>query len=80
MAWSAPAARTTGTRTASKDDNDEKEAKKSRNGVAVICGCEQPRRVRVPWSVWEAGPITCGVCGQEFHDPDTAEDDEEEDD
>lgn len=63
-----------------QDDDEEKEAKKRRNGVAAICGCDKPRRVRVAWSVWEAGPITCGVCGHEFHDPDhdeqSAQDDE----
>jgi len=49
---------------------DEHEAKKRRNGVAVICRCDTPRRIRVAWIVWEAGPITCGVCGGEFYDPD----------
>ena len=60
------------------DDEDEKEAKKRRNGVAAICGCDKPRRIRVAWSVWEAGPITCDVCEQDFHDPDQTDNDDNE--
>lgn len=52
------------------ESDEEREAKKRRNGVAVICQCDRPRRIRVAWSVWEAGPITCGVCDGEFYDPD----------
>lgn len=51
-------------------DDGEAEAKKRRNGVPAICGCDKPRRIRVAWSVWEAGPIGCGLCGQDFYDPD----------
>ena len=63
-----------------EQDDDEKEAKKRRNGVSAICGCEKPRRIRVAWTVWETGPITCGVCGHDFHDPDHDENDEQEGD
>ena len=61
-----------------EQNDDEQEAKKRRNGVSAICGCEKPRRIRVAWSVWEGGPITCGVCGQDFHDPDATEHDDDE--
>jgi len=54
-----------------QDDEDEKDAKKRRNGVALICGCATPRRIRLALSVADAGPITCGLCGEDFHDPDT---------
>jgi hypothetical protein len=37
---------------------------RSDNGVAAVCGC--PRRIRVAASVLAAGPITCGVCGDDF--------------
>jgi hypothetical protein len=38
----------------------------SRNGVAVFCQCDPPRRVRVMESTLELGPITCTICGAEF--------------
>ncbi len=64
------------------EGDDERAAKKRRNGVAAICRCENPRRIRVAHSVWEAGPITWGVCGAPFYDPseDLDEDDAAEDD
>jgi len=34
------------------------------NGVAALCSCG--RRIRVAESVLEAGPITCGLCGNDF--------------
>lgn len=36
----------------------------SRNGVALVCGCE--RKIRVSESVAEEGPIVCGRCAEEF--------------
>lgn len=36
------------------------------NGVAAICDCE--RKIRVSKSVYEAGPIICGICQSEFVD------------
>jgi hypothetical protein len=37
---------------------------KSRNGLALVCGCG--RKIRASVSVAEAGPIVCGLCGQAF--------------
>ena len=34
------------------------------NGVSARCGCD--RRIRVAESVLAAGPITCGLCGDDF--------------
>jgi hypothetical protein len=36
----------------------------SNNPISCTCGC--PRRIRVAAAVLELGPITCGVCGNEF--------------
>lgn len=36
----------------------------SNNGATCQCGC--PRRIRVSASVLELGPITCGICGDDF--------------
>lgn len=38
--------------------------KSSNNGEAVTCTC--PRKIRVSESTLDEGPITCGVCGDEF--------------
>lgn len=50
-------------------DDDGEAAKKPKNGVVWVCGCEAPRRIRLSASAAEVGPITCGVCGQEFTEP-----------
>jgi hypothetical protein len=34
------------------------------NGSALVCGCG--RKIRCSKSVQALGPITCGVCDQEF--------------
>jgi hypothetical protein len=33
---------------------------------AVACECDCARRIRVAATVYDAGPITCGVCGANF--------------
>lgn len=38
--------------------------KSARNGVVLVCGCD--RKIRLSESVAEEGPITCGVCDEEF--------------
>jgi hypothetical protein len=38
----------------------------ARPDVIAWCSCPKPRRLRMANSVWEAGPVVCGVCGQEF--------------
>jgi len=43
----------------------------SNNGVSARCGCD--RRVRVAESVLDAGPITCGLCGNDFIAGETGE-------
>lgn len=47
----------------------------SYNGIAAVCGCPEPRRIRVHPSVLDLGPIRCDICGQPFTSPaSTAED------
>jgi hypothetical protein len=36
----------------------------SNNGLPAVCGCG--RRIRVAPSTYQAGPILCGLCGNEF--------------
>ncbi|MDM4723500.1 hypothetical protein QTQ03_29420 [Micromonospora sp. WMMA1363] len=43
----------------------------SNNPVAALCAC--PRRIRVAPSVLEQGPITCGMCEQDFTTDDAGE-------
>ncbi len=39
---------------------------KNKNGTVARCGCG--RQFRITVSVLAAGPITCGICGEEFLD------------
>lgn len=48
----------------------------SNNGLAARCPCG--RRIRIAPTVYAAGPITCGVCGADFHADDADETDAEE--
>jgi hypothetical protein len=41
-----------------------KDRTSNNNAQACACGC--PRRIRVAASVLDEGPITCGVCGEDF--------------
>jgi hypothetical protein len=43
----------------------------SRNLLAV-CGCAQPRRIRVARATLDAAPILCGSCGEPFQPTDPA--------
>ncbi|WP_370949926.1 hypothetical protein AB5J62_20625 [Amycolatopsis sp. cg5] len=36
------------------------------NYIAVGCGCPKPRRGRFARSVFDLGPVTCGVCDEPF--------------
>jgi hypothetical protein len=38
----------------------------SRNGLAVRCQCDPPRRIRVTEGVLTLGAITCSLCGRDF--------------
>ncbi|MER6816458.1 hypothetical protein ABT299_44955 [Spirillospora sp. NPDC000708] len=40
------------------------------NGVAALCGCQPPRRIRIAPSVLALGEIECKVCEETFMDPD----------
>ncbi|MGH3613482.1 MAG: hypothetical protein ACRDRK_12995, partial [Pseudonocardia sp.] len=63
---------------------------KAKKPTPPPCACGCGRRIRVAPSVLDAGPITCGVCGQDFtpdqprpdHDPGdgSGEDDNQNDD
>ncbi|GMA42414.1 hypothetical protein [Mobilicoccus caccae] len=49
---------------------DEGEKKAPKNGYALTCECEQPRKIRASRAVALAGPIVCGVCHETFTHPD----------
>lgn len=38
--------------------------KSNNNGASAICGCG--RKIRASLTVLDAGPITCGICGEDF--------------
>jgi hypothetical protein len=38
----------------------------------VACGCQPPRSFWIRAKQYTPGPITCGVCGQDFQPQDTA--------
>lgn len=38
--------------------------KSNNNGAAAVCGCG--RKIRASLAVLDAGPIVCGLCGEEF--------------
>jgi hypothetical protein len=40
--------------------------KRSRSPLPYICSCVPPRRVWTYAGVADRGPVSCGVCGQEF--------------
>jgi hypothetical protein len=40
----------------------------SRNNIKYVCGCEKPRIMRMSPSAFAEFPITCGGCGQDFHE------------
>jgi hypothetical protein len=54
--------------------------KSSGNGIVAICGCDDPRRIRVrSRATFERAPILCGECGKPFaiEGDDEASDDDE---
>jgi hypothetical protein len=53
--------------------------KSSNNGLVLICGCAEPRKLRVSRKVFAQGPIFCGVCGCDFTGGE-AEDTDDDDD
>lgn len=55
-------------------DGDDEGKQPNNNGYAARCECG--RRIRVAPTVYVAGPITCGLCGADFHadDPDAEHD------
>lgn len=40
----------------------------SRNNVKYVCDCDKPRVMRMAPSTFEIAPISCGACGQDFHE------------
>lgn len=51
-----------------EDRADENGGKKNNNGKAATCGCG--RKIRASLAVLDAGPIICGLCGEEFEPED----------
>lgn len=48
-------------------EGDDDKPTKPKNGYSAECGCG--RKIRVSASTYEAGLITCGLCGQPFTAP-----------
>ena len=47
---------------------DDPDQPSKRRTPVYECGCEEPRRLRMSKRAFEAGPITCGMCGEAFED------------
>jgi len=56
------------------DDSPGRREKQKPTRVLAACGCD--RRIYVARSVLEAGPITCGLCDEEFTAPEESESEE----
>ncbi len=52
---------------------DEPDQPAKRHTPVYACGCQEPRKLRMSKRTFEAGPITCGVCGEPFQDRDDPE-------
>lgn len=51
------------------DDEGEKAKPKERRAgkrFAVVCACEEPRRIQVTPKIWESGGLSCDTCRQAF--------------
>lgn len=59
-------------------EGDDDKPTKPKNGYSAECGCG--RKIRVSASTYEAGPITCGLCGEPFTAPDAEPSDTNDDD
>jgi hypothetical protein len=55
------------------DDSDgQQPTGKTSERFKVACGCLPPRSFWIRAKQYTPGPITCGVCGQDFQPQDTA--------
>lgn len=61
------------------DDDGEGEGGRASNNNGLAARCECGRRIRVSLSVYEAGPIVCGLCGGAFLGDDPADDPADDD-
>jgi hypothetical protein len=46
------------------EGDEDGQRRRPKNGVVLLCGCD--RKIRTSSTAAEAGPILCGLCGQEF--------------
>jgi hypothetical protein len=55
---------------AGQDGDGQQPTGKAGQRFKVACGCQPPRSFWIRAKQYSPGPITCGVCGQEFQPPD----------
>jgi hypothetical protein len=55
---------------AGQDGDEQPPTGKAGERFKVACGCQPPRSFWIRAKQYSPGPITCGVCGQEFQPPD----------
>jgi hypothetical protein len=49
-----------------RDGDGHQPTGKARERFKVACGCQPPRSFWIRAKQYSPGPITCGVCGQDF--------------
>ena len=57
---------------AGQDGDGQQPTGKTGERFKVTCGCQPPRSFWIRAKQYTPGPITCGVCGQDFQPQDTA--------
>jgi hypothetical protein len=55
-----------GGREAGRDGDGQQPTGKTSERFKVVCGCQPPRSFWIRARQYTPGPITCGVCGQDF--------------
>jgi hypothetical protein len=57
---------------AGQDGDGQQPTGKTGERFKVACGCQPPRSFWIRAKQYTPGPISCGVCGQDFQPQDTA--------
>jgi hypothetical protein len=59
-------------RAGGEDSDGQQPTGKAGERFKVVCGCQPPRSFWIRAKQYAPGPITCGVCGQDFQPQDAA--------
>jgi hypothetical protein len=62
-----------------QDGDGQQPTGKADEGFKVACGCQPPRSFWIRAKQYTPGPISCGVCGQDFQPQDVSPDHQQHD-